>query len=160
MARDEGDSRVRLRKLQTGARGLSNLSNDITHQTLSPVSNHAWQVYCANNHKYLHFHSTTAPTLDSLTLILLPNPPLHRRPLRNPINPLQQMRKLVHLLLGKPSKLPSLNPRPGADVGDAVFAFSFASEVFARSVGVFARKPDFEHAEDAEGFVLEALDGV
>ena len=70
------------------------------------------------------------------------------------------MRELVHLLLGEAGKRPALDPGPGADVGDAVFAFSAAGEVFARGAGVFAREADFEHAVDAEGFVSEAFDGV
>lgn len=70
------------------------------------------------------------------------------------------MRELVHLLLREPGKFPPFDPRPSADVRDAIFAFSVAGEVFAWGAGVFARESDFEHAEDAEGFVLEALDGV
>ena len=70
------------------------------------------------------------------------------------------MRKLVHFLLCKPGKLPALDPGPGANVRDAVFAFAIAGEVVARGAGIFAREADLEHAEDAEGFVFEAFDGV
>ena len=73
-----------------------------------------------------------------LLLIFLPNPPLDSRPFRNPLNPLQQMRKRLHLLFRKASKLPSLNPRPGADIRYAVFAFAVTGEVFAWGTGVFA----------------------
>lgn len=95
-----------------------------------------------------------------LLLILLPRPPLHRRPLRNPLNPLQQMRERLHILLREPGELVALDPRPGPDVRDRVLALSFAGEVLARGAGVFAAELDLEDAVDAEGFVAEALDGV
>ena len=66
-----------------------------------------------------------------LQSILLPHPPLNSRPFRNPLNPLQQMRKRLHLLFRKPSKFPPFNPRPSADIRYAVFAFTVAGEVFA-----------------------------
>ena len=48
------------------------------------------------------------------------------------------MRKPLHILLTKPSKLPPLDPRPGTDIRNAVFAFAVAGEVLAWGTGVFA----------------------
>lgn len=61
-----------------------------------------------------------------------------------------------------------LHPRPGADVGDGVFALVFADEVIPvwglvfiiGGRGKFAREADFEYADHAEGFVGVALDCV
>ena len=121
----------------------------------------------SNNHsrssekKILYRDSFILITSETLLLrILLPNPPLHSRPLRNPINPLKQMREWLHILGRETRELPALDPGPGADVRDAVLAFAVAGEVFARRAGVFARELDLEDAVDAEGFVAEAVDGV
>ena len=71
-------------------------------------------------------------------LILLPRSPLNSWPFRNPLNPLQQMRKPLHILLTKPSKLPPFDPRPGTDIRNAVFTLAVACEIFAWGTGVFA----------------------
>lgn len=56
-----------------------------------------------------------------LLLVLLANPPLHRRSHRNAIDPLQQMREGLHiLLLGESRELIALDPRPRADISDGV----------------------------------------
>jgi len=108
-----------------------------------------------------HFLSGPAPGISLLLLlILLPNPSLHRLPLRNAVNPLEQMRKRLHIILREPTELISLDPRPRLDVCDAVLALSVAGKVVAGLAGVFARELDLEHAVDAEGLVLEAVDGV
>ena len=60
----------------------------------------------------------------------------------------------------KSSELPPLNPRPGADIRDTVFAFAVTGEVLAWGTGVFAREMDLENAVDAEGLVAETLNGV
>jgi len=70
------------------------------------------------------------------------------------------MREILHLLLAEASLLPALNPRPRLDVGDAVLALAVAGQVLAGFAGEFAREVDFQHAVDAQGFVLEARDGV
>ena len=70
------------------------------------------------------------------------------------------MREVLHLLLGEASLLPTLDPGPSLDVRDAVFAFAVASQVLAGFSRVFAGELDFEHAVGAQGFLLEALDGV
>lgn len=95
-----------------------------------------------------------------LQLILLPRPPLNSRPFRNPLNPLQQMRKTLHILFTKPREFPTLNPRPGADIRNAVFAFAITGEVLAWSTGVFAWEMDLENAVDAEGLVAEPFNGI
>ena len=68
----------------------------------------------------------------------------------------------LHLLGGKAAALPVLDPRPGFDVRDAVFAFAGAGEVLAgAAVGaVFVREVELEDVVDAQGFVAEAVDGV
>ena len=95
-----------------------------------------------------------------LLRILLPDAPLHRIPLRDPVNPLQQVRKRSHLLVCEAGPLPPLDPRPSADVADAIFALAVAGEVVARATCVFPGEMDLDHAEDAEDFVAEAGDGV
>ena len=70
------------------------------------------------------------------------------------------MRELLHLILREASLLPTLDPRPGLDVRNAVLALAVAGQVLARLAGVFAGEMDLEHAVDAQGFFLEALDGV
>ncbi len=70
------------------------------------------------------------------------------------------MRERLHILFTETSEFPSLNPRPGANIRYAVFAFAVASEVFAWGTGVFAGEMDLENAVDAEGFVAETFDGV
>ena len=73
-----------------------------------------------------------------LNRIKVPGAPLDRRSLGNSINPLQEMRERLHVLLRETGKFPTLNPRPGADVGDGVFAFAFAGKVVSGFAGVFA----------------------
>ena len=73
-----------------------------------------------------------------LLLILLPHPPLNSRAFRNPLNPLQQMRERFHILMTETREFPTFNPRPGADICNAVFAFAVTGEVFAWGTGVFA----------------------
>lgn len=95
-----------------------------------------------------------------LLLVLLTDTRLDRRSLRNPVNPLEQVRELRHILLGESAELPSLDPGPSADVGNTVLALALASQVFARLAAVLAGQVDFEHTVDAEGLVAEALDSV
>ena len=66
----------------------------------------------------------------------------------------------LHVFLGEAAELPYLDPRPGADIGDRVFALAVAGQVIARLAGVLATQLDFQHAVDAEGFVAETFDGV
>jgi len=70
------------------------------------------------------------------------------------------MREILHLILGEATLLPVLDPRPGLDVGNRVFALVTACEIVARLAGVLARQADLEDAKDAERLVLEALNGV
>ena len=65
-----------------------------------------------------------------------------------------------HIFLAEPRELPKLDPRPGSDISDRVFAFAVTGQVFARLARVLAAQLDFEHAEDAEGFIAEPFDGV
>ena len=90
----------------------------------------------------LHFPKLTDQRTEQapyLLRILLPNANLHRIPLGNPVDPLEHVRKLAHLLRCESRPFPAFHPGPGADVGDAVFAFALAGEVFAWGAGVFAR---------------------
>jgi hypothetical protein len=70
--------------------------------------------------------------------ILIPNPPLHGIPGSNPINPFQQMREWLHLILSKASPLPTLHPRPSLNICHGVFTLAGASEPIARAVAVLA----------------------
>lgn len=71
--------------------------------------------------------------------VLIPGPPLHSRPLSNPINPLQQMRERLHLLLGKARETPTLHPRPSADISNAVLTLATTCEVLSRLADILAR---------------------
>lgn len=95
-----------------------------------------------------------------LQLILLTRPHLHRRPLMDAVDILQQMRKRLHLFFSEAAPLPIPDPRPRANVRDRILALAVTSQILARAVGVFAREVDLEHAEDAQGFVAEPGDGV
>lgn len=96
----------------------------------------------------------------SLLLVLLAGPPFDRRPLRDPLDPLQQVGERLHVLLAEAGEPVPLDPRPRADVRDRVFAFAVAGQVLARLAGVLAAQLDLEDAVDSEGFVAETVDGV
>ena len=66
----------------------------------------------------------------------------------------------LHVFLAEPRERPTLDPRPGSNVSDRVFAFAVTGQVFARLAGILAAQLDFEHAVDAEGFIAETFDGV
>lgn len=51
---------------------------------------------------------------------------LHGGPRGNAVNPLEQVRELVELVLLEARDLPALDPRPRLDVGHAVFALALA----------------------------------
>ena len=68
------------------------------------------------------------------------------------------MREILHLLVREAGELVPFYPRPRADVGHAVLALSVAGQVLARLARVLAREADLDDAEDAEGFVAEAVD--
>lgn len=53
-----------------------------------------------------------------LGLIILASAALHSRPLRDTIDPLEQMRKWLHFVVGKAGERPAFNPGPGANIGD------------------------------------------
>lgn len=93
-------------------------------------------------------------------MIFLANTPLHGRPLRYSVNPLLQMRERFHVILGKARELPTLDPWPGADIRNRIFTFTFTSEILARRASILAAQLDLEYTVDAEGFVLEAVDGI
>ena len=73
-----------------------------------------------------------------LLLIFLTNAPLNGRPFSNTINPLQQVRERLHVVLTETGEFPPLDPRPGADIRNAVFALAVTCEVLAWGTGVFA----------------------
>ncbi len=70
------------------------------------------------------------------------------------------MRERLHVVLAEAAELPPLDPRPGADVRDRVFALAVAGQVLAGLARVLAAQLDLEHAVDAEGLVAEPFDGV
>lgn len=98
---------------------------------------------------------------DALLLrVLLAGSSFHSRPLRNTVNPFQQMWEGLHVFLAEATECPSLDPRPGSDIRDRVFAFAVAGQVLARLTGVLAAQLDLEDAVDAEGLIAESFDGV
>lgn len=48
------------------------------------------------------------------------------------------MRERLHLLFSETSKFPRLDPRPGADIRNTVFAFAVTGKVLPWGTGVFA----------------------
>ena len=70
------------------------------------------------------------------------------------------MRKRCHLFVREATEFPSLHPRPGANISNAILALPLTCEVLSRLAGKLAREADLEHAVDAEGLILEALDGI
>lgn len=70
------------------------------------------------------------------------------------------MGKGLHVFLAKPAELPPLDPWPGPNISDRVFALAVTGQVFARFAGVLATQLDLKHAVDAEGFIAETIDGV
>jgi hypothetical protein len=80
-----------------------------------------WIPQFYTNQNRLQFRPTTINkrtqqplALSSLLLLVIrfPNTPLDRRPLRNAINPLQQVGKGLDFLLRKATPLPAFDPRP------------------------------------------------
>jgi hypothetical protein len=92
--------------------------------------------------------------------IFITNASLNCGPLRNSVDPLQQVWEGLHVLGREAAALPAFDPRPCLDVGDAVFALALAGEVVSWLACVFAGQADLEDAVDAEGFVLVSVDGV
>lgn len=66
----------------------------------------------------------------------------------------------LHFFLAEPTELPRINPRPGSNISDRVFAFAVTGQVLARLAGVLAAQLNFEYTVDAERFVSETVDGI
>ena len=107
-----------------------------------------------------HPHSFSVARITSLLRVLVADSPFHGRPLRDMVDPFQQMGEGLHVFLAEPAELPALDPRPGADIGDGVFALAVPGQVLARLASVLAAQLDFEHAVDAESFVAETFNGI
>lgn len=95
-----------------------------------------------------------------LLLVFLTNALLHGRSLSNSVDPLQQRRESLHLLLCKTTLLPILHPWPCLDICHAVFSFTISGQIVSWFAGVFARQTDLENTENAQGLVSEAIDGI
>lgn len=109
---------------------------------------------------YIHTWGKKTKHLSLVQCILIAHPPLDRRSFRDAVDPLEQMREGLHVVLCEARELVALDPGPGADVGDGVLALAVAGQVVARLAGVLAAQLDLEDAVDAEGFVAEAVDCV
>ena len=66
----------------------------------------------------------------------------------------------LHILLREARELPTLHPRPRADVCDAVLPLSVAGEILTWLPCVLATQLNLQDAIDAQGLVSESLDGV
>lgn len=110
-------------------------------------------------HTYIH-GKKKKKHLSLVQCVLIAHPPLDRRSFRDAVDPLEQMREGLHVVLCEARELVALDPGPGADVGDGVLALAVAGQVVARLAGVLAAQLDLEDAVDAEGFVAEAVDCV
>ena len=66
----------------------------------------------------------------------------------------------LHVFLAEATECPSLDPRPGSNIRNRIFAFAVAGQVLARLAGVLATEMDLEYAVDAEGLIAEPFDGV
>lgn len=74
-----------------------------------------------------------------LLLIRLTDSALDGLPRRNPIDPAEQVRELCKLFLSESGVLPSLDPWPGAKLGNTVSALAVTSKVVALDTGISAR---------------------
>lgn len=114
----------------------------------------------------LRLHMRHAPLILHARLllierVLLADAALHGGPLRDALDPREQVRELVHLVLRRHlAELPALDPRPGAHVRDGVLALPVAGEVLARLARVVPAQVQLQDAVDALGFFAEAVDGV
>ena len=66
----------------------------------------------------------------------------------------------LHILLREARECPTLDPRPRADVCNAILPLSVAREVLTWLPRVLAAQLNLQHAIHAQGLVLESLDGV
>ena len=98
--------------------------------------------------------------LSRVDLVLITDPPLHSRAFSNSLDPLEQMWEGFHILLRETRELPTLDPRPRPDVGDAILPLSIAGEILTRLPCILAAQLNLQHAIDAQGLVPESLDGV
>ena len=65
-----------------------------------------------------------------------------------------------HIFLAESTECPTLDPRPGTNISDGVFALAITGQVIARFAGVLAAQLYLQDAIDTEGFIAEAFDGV
>lgn len=70
---------------------------------------------------------------------------LDRRTLCNTRDPLHQVWKWLHILLGEARELPSFHPRPRANVRYGVFAFARAGKILSGLTSIFSRQTDLQH---------------
>lgn len=80
--------------------------------------------------------------------------------MRNTVDPFQQVRELIHLLLCEPCPLPAFDPRPCPDISDRILSLAFAGQVISWFARKLARQLDLENTVDTKGLVLEAVDGI
>ena len=92
--------------------------------------------------------------------VLVANSPFDSRSLRNAVNPLEHVWKGLHVFLTEARESPTLDPGPGANIGNRVFAFAVTGQVIARLAGILATQLNLEDAVDTEGFVAETFDCV
>lgn len=95
-----------------------------------------------------------------LHIVGFTNTPLDCWPGSNSVDPLEQVRKRLHLVLREAGLLPALYPRPSPNISDRVFPLPIAGEIVAWLAGEFAGKAYLQDAVYAEGLVLEPLDRV
>ena len=92
--------------------------------------------------------------------ILVTNTTLHRRAIRNTLDPLQHMWEWLHFLLREARSFPALDPWPSTDIGNRVFAFARPSKVLARLAGIFTREANLKNPVHSQGFIFETFNGV
>jgi hypothetical protein len=103
---------------------------------------------------------TTPEERLSFVRILFADSSLYCLPLRNPVNPFQEMRELADLLFRKSTALPVLDPRPRADISNAVLSLALAGKILPRFARVLAAQSNLEHAIHSQRLIGIALNGI
>jgi len=91
-------------------------------------------------------------------LVLSPNRSLNGRSTCNSVNPYQQVREILHLILRKTTATPVLHPRPSAYICHRVLPFPLSREIVFGNPGEFTGQLNFKNPEDAERLLAESID--
>lgn len=91
--------------------------------------------------------------------IFRPSSSSHSGPFCNPANPLYQMRKSVHVLIGVTAALPPFHPGPSSNISNRILSLAIPHQIVTRFTRVLARQSNFQNAKDAKGLFAEPFNG-